>query len=212
MSPVHREIRPSILYFGTPVVIISSTNSDGTTNIAPMSSAWSLEYTVVLGLGASGQTIANLRRHGVCVLNVPLADLWREVEALGRTTGRADVPEYQRARGILYESDKYAAVGLTAVMSEYVRPTGVLECPLRLECEVQSIDSLKNEVDAVVVQTRVLRVTADETLVVANRHINPARWNPLIYSFRHYFGLGEELGAAGHSETRDVTNAMCSSG
>ncbi|QIZ34619.1 hypothetical protein [Saccharopolyspora sp. ASAGF58] len=36
----HVTIAPSILYFGTPVVLLSTENSDGTANLAPMSSAW----------------------------------------------------------------------------------------------------------------------------------------------------------------------------
>ncbi len=35
----HVTITPSILYFGTPVVLISTENLDGTPNLAPMSSA-----------------------------------------------------------------------------------------------------------------------------------------------------------------------------
>ena len=31
---------PPILYFGTPVVLISSINEDGSANLAPMSSAF----------------------------------------------------------------------------------------------------------------------------------------------------------------------------
>lgn len=53
--PDHVTIEPSILYFGTPVVLITTLNEDGTANISPMSSAWALGRTVVLGLGASGQ-------------------------------------------------------------------------------------------------------------------------------------------------------------
>ena len=33
-------IEPAILYFGTPVVLIGSTNDDGSFNLAPTSSAW----------------------------------------------------------------------------------------------------------------------------------------------------------------------------
>lgn len=33
-------IQPKMLYFGTPVVLISTLNEDGSPNIAPMSSAW----------------------------------------------------------------------------------------------------------------------------------------------------------------------------
>lgn len=35
----HTVIEPNILYFGTPVVLISTENADGTPNLAPMSSA-----------------------------------------------------------------------------------------------------------------------------------------------------------------------------
>jgi flavin reductase (DIM6/NTAB) family NADH-FMN oxidoreductase RutF len=36
---MHTSIEPGILYFGTPVVLISTINPDGTANLAPMSSA-----------------------------------------------------------------------------------------------------------------------------------------------------------------------------
>ena len=32
---MHKTIEPTILYFGTPVALISSTNPDGTSNLAP---------------------------------------------------------------------------------------------------------------------------------------------------------------------------------
>jgi flavin reductase (DIM6/NTAB) family NADH-FMN oxidoreductase RutF len=37
-------ILPEILYFGTPVAIISSLNRNGTTNLAAMSSFWAQGY------------------------------------------------------------------------------------------------------------------------------------------------------------------------
>lgn len=49
-----------VLYFGTPVVLISSRNEDGSANLAPMSSAWWLGQCCMLGLGNQGQTRANL--------------------------------------------------------------------------------------------------------------------------------------------------------
>jgi flavin reductase (DIM6/NTAB) family NADH-FMN oxidoreductase RutF len=45
-----RSIEPKILYFGTPVALISSLNEDGSTNLAPMSSFWALGWTLMLGL------------------------------------------------------------------------------------------------------------------------------------------------------------------
>jgi len=43
-------IEPKILYFGTPVAVISSLNEDGATNLAPISSFWALGWTFLLGL------------------------------------------------------------------------------------------------------------------------------------------------------------------
>ena len=37
---MHKVVQPKALYFGTPVVLVSSVNEDGATNLAPMSSAW----------------------------------------------------------------------------------------------------------------------------------------------------------------------------
>jgi len=36
----HMTIEPSILYFGTPIALLSTLNADGSANLAPMSSAW----------------------------------------------------------------------------------------------------------------------------------------------------------------------------
>jgi len=68
---MHSVIDPAILYFGTPVVLVSSLNPDGSPNLAPMSSAWWLGRSCMLGFGARSQTPANIQRTGECVLNLP---------------------------------------------------------------------------------------------------------------------------------------------
>ena len=64
---------PAILYFGTPVVLVSSLNADGSANLAPMSSAWWLGWRCMLGFGARSATPQNILRTGECVLNLPSA-------------------------------------------------------------------------------------------------------------------------------------------
>lgn len=47
-----------------------------------------------------------------------------------------------------------------------------------------------------------LAVHADPEIVVpGTHHVDPNAWSPLIYNFRHYFGLGDELGRSYRSET-----------
>ena len=56
MNAPHIVSEPSILYFGTPVVLISSENEDGSANLAPMSSAFWLGWRCILGLNAASKT------------------------------------------------------------------------------------------------------------------------------------------------------------
>lgn len=197
-----RVITPKILYFGTPVVLISTCNEDGSANLAPMSSAWALGYTIMLGLGAAGKTAENLARGGECVLNLPSQDLWPAVERLAPLTGKNPVPKHKQSQGFRYEHDKFGAAGLTALPSEYVAPPRVAECPLHLEAILRAIRSLQgSDSGALAVEVEVVRVHARAGVIQGTEHISPASWRPLIYNFRHYFGLGHELGKTFRSET-----------
>jgi len=197
----HVTITPSILYFGTPVVLLSTENEDGTFNLAPMSSAWALGQVIVLGLGADGQTARNLRGGGDLVINVPAPGQWEAVERLAPLTGRGPVPE--RKRGTFrFEPSKFAAAGLRPEQSELVRPPRVAECPLQMEARAIDVRPGADE-EFLIVQAEVLRVHADPCIMVpGTQHVDPGRWSPLIYNFRHYYGLGTELGHTFRSQTR----------
>src|SRR5918999_3486890 len=92
-------IDPAILYFGTPVVLVSSTNPDGSSNLAPMSSAWWLGRSCMLGFGARSHTPANILRTGECVLNLPSVAQAAAVDRLARLTGSNPVPPHKVAMG-----------------------------------------------------------------------------------------------------------------
>jgi flavin reductase (DIM6/NTAB) family NADH-FMN oxidoreductase RutF len=96
---MHTTIEPSILYFGTPVVLVSTLNDDGSTNIAPMSSAWWLGWSCMLGLDASSKTTENLRRNHECVLNLPADHNVSNVNRLAMLTGSQSVPLFAQQVG-----------------------------------------------------------------------------------------------------------------
>lgn len=196
----HVTITPTILYFGTPVVLLSTENENGSFNLAPMSSAWALGQVIVLGLGADGQTAHNLSSRHDLVINVPAPAQWRAVERLAPLTGRNPVPEDKRGT-FRFEPGKFAAAGLRSEPAEQVRPPRVAECPLQLEARAADVrPGVTGEF--LIVQAEVLKVHADPRIVVpGTQHVNPARWSPLIYNFRHYFGLGAELGHSFRSQT-----------
>ena len=68
---MHKTIEPTILYFSTPVALISMLNEDSFPNLAPMSLAWWLGWSAMLGLGTMSQTSENLIRTRECVINLP---------------------------------------------------------------------------------------------------------------------------------------------
>ncbi|HEX6448203.1 MAG TPA: flavin reductase family protein [Trebonia sp.] len=196
----HVTITPAILYFGTPVVLLSTENENGSFNLAPMSSAWALGQVIVLGLGTEGQTARNLRRRPDLVINVPASAQWQAVERLAPLTGRSPVPGHKRGT-FRFEPGKFAAAGLRPEFSELVRPPRVAECPLQMEARAADVrPGVTGEF--LLIQAEVLKVHADPRIVVAgSQHIDPARWSPLIYNFRHYYGLGAELGHSFRSQT-----------
>jgi flavin reductase (DIM6/NTAB) family NADH-FMN oxidoreductase RutF len=50
------------------------------------------------------------------------------------------------------------------------------------------------------VEVEILRVHVRRDFVLTENYIDPSKWQPLVYDFRHYFGLGEELGATFRAE------------
>lgn len=138
-------ITPEILYFGTPVAVISSSNADGTTNLAAMSSFCALGERLVLGLTRAGQTWENLARMPQCVLNLPSPDEWQYVERLGHTTARRELTSYHRRAGIVHASDKFAISGFTPLPSVCVTPARVAECPVQIEARVLAMHPAHEE-------------------------------------------------------------------
>jgi flavin reductase (DIM6/NTAB) family NADH-FMN oxidoreductase RutF len=193
-------IEPSILYFGTPVVLLSTLNEDGSANLAPMSSAWALGYTVMLGLGGRGKTIENLERERECVINLPSAALWRHVERLAPLTGRNPVPD-SKARQFRFEPRKFEAAALTPQTSEVVAPPRVRECPLQLEASITAIRPIGPDGSAAGVEAQVLRVHAAPDIVIeGTSYVDASSWSPLLYVFRHYVAAGARLGKTFRAE------------
>lgn len=200
-----KTIAPKILYFGTPVAIVSSANEDGSANLAPISSFWALGWTIVLGLLRDTKTLGNLEKNPDCVVNLPSPDLWQRVELLAPLTGLNPVPK-EKAAKFRYVEDKFAAAGLTPVPSEQVSVPRVKECPAQLECRVKKIHALEGDsklrelTGGAAVEVEVVRVHVREDFVMKDNYVDPQRWQPLIYNFRHYYGLGEELGKTFRAE------------
>ncbi len=191
---MHRTIEPTILYFGTPVALISTLSPDGSPNLAPMSSAWWLGWSCMLGLGAMGQTSENLIRTRECVINLPSEDQVNAVDNLALTTGRDPVPEKKLSWGYRYEADKFGLAGFTPQRSIEVGAPRVSECPVQMEGIVHEVRAFGKNVRANAFEVHIVKLHLREDLLAANgRHVDPVRWRPLMMSFCRFFGLGGEV-------------------
>ena len=187
-----RTVEPKVLYFGTPVVLISSANPDGSTNLAPMSSAWWLGYTAMLGMGASAQTVKNLVERPELVLNLVDPAMVAALDRIALLTGSEEMSDAKRARGYRYEPDKFAAGGLTREPSELSSLDSVLESPINLEGRIEKITGIGGPDSRLcALEMTVQRVRVRDDLLMSNeRYIDPLRWDPLIMKFTEYFAGG----------------------
>ena len=192
-------IQPSILYFGTPVVLISTLNDDGSLNVAPMSSAWWLGWNCMLGLGAKGHTAQNLLREKECVLNLPSVDQVAAVNRLARTTGSDPVPPHKVAMGYRHEKDKLSIARLTTEPSQSVRPARIAECPVQLETVLETVRPFGTRPDkdptALAFEVRIVGTHADPGILIdgLKDRVDPDKWRPLIMSFCRFYGLGADV-------------------
>lgn len=195
---MHLEIEPSILYFGTPVTLISTLNEDGSINVAPNSSIFWLGWSCMIGIDETSKTTENLKRTGCCVLNLPSFAMADSVNALAMLTGSWPVPMHKTFLGYNYRKDKLKGTGLTTVPAKTIDGARIAQCPVQLEGEVVGVHSFaKNDpkmaVSALIFELKVKAVFADSKLLVEGEKnkIDPLKWNPLIMSFRRFFGLSE---------------------
>lgn len=203
LIPPSQTISPAIFYWGTPVVLITTENEDGTFNIAPMSSAWWLGNRCMLGLGAISQTTINLIRTKQCVLNLATNGMEEAVNALAKTTGAAGVTTaaedtgylyFKRMNGYKFVHDKFGHSGLTPTPSDLIRPARIAECPAQMEAELKGVYEMMQDANTkglIALEVKVLRTHVHNNIRMAGHanRIDPDKWHPLIMSFQELYGL-----------------------
>jgi flavin reductase (DIM6/NTAB) family NADH-FMN oxidoreductase RutF len=159
----------------------------------------------MLGLLDETKTADNLAQRPECVVNIPSPDMWQQVEKLAPLTGKNPVPEI-KARQFRFEPNKFDASGLSPMTSEVVKPERAKDCPVHLEARVvrlhtQSGEKLNELGGGVAAEVEVLRVHVANEFILGDNHIDPEKWSPLIYNFRHYYRLADkELGKTFRAE------------
>ncbi|WP_317768034.1 flavin reductase family protein [Oenococcus oeni] len=180
----HQQIKLNSLYYGFPVALISSWNqTEKSTNITPISSVWSLNDQVVIGLGTNSQAFQNLFETREAILNIPDKSLWRQIEKISNTTGKEKVPNYKKEKGYSYCPNKFQLGSFTKEAAKYVRPDKIKECPIQIELKIEKINSRK---DFAIIEAKILASFVERKILKTNQKIDNQKWHPLLYKFREY--------------------------
>jgi flavin reductase (DIM6/NTAB) family NADH-FMN oxidoreductase RutF len=197
---MHLQSNPSILYFGTPVVLISTRNENGTDNLAPMSSIFWLGWRCVIGLAASSKTTQNLMLNRQCVINLPSVNEAAAVNRLAKTTGSNPVPAGKLQKGYRYEEDKFGIAGFIRAEADTVSAARVKQCPVHMEAVVEAVHGLsEGDIDQrgriITFELRITRIYLEKSILMNDNpnRVDPDKWRPLIMSFQEFYGLGEKV-------------------
>lgn len=200
---MHIISEPNILYFGTPVILIGTTNENDTYNLAPMSSIFWLGWRCMIGLAAPSKTTQNILRTGECVLNLASVNNAAAVNKLAKTTGSNPVPQGKQQKGYFFEPYKFNRAGCTASQADIVDAPLVNECLVQLEAKLIHAHSLAEEDEVmkgriITMELQVVRVHVDENILKDGytNKIDPDKWKPLIMSFQKFYSLSDEVHAS----------------
>lgn len=122
MLPNHQSIAPSVLYFGTPVVLMVTRNDDGRVGLGFMRGP-RLEF----GDPGRHQSSAGWRMHPQFSRGQPLG----ECRTDRAHHGCESVPPHKAELGFVHEADKFALGGFAIQPSELILTPRIAECPLR---------------------------------------------------------------------------------
>lgn len=187
----HKKINFESLYYGFPVILLTTIDNEGITNIAPISSSWVLDNNIVIGLGTSSKSFENLKINPEAVLNLPDETLYENVEKIAPYTGKTDVSKEKANMGYKFSKDKFLIGSFTSEKSIDIKPDKISESPIQIETKVLKINIRDWYA---IIELEIISVYAFEELLNNSKYLDSDKWHPLIYNFRKYHGLKPNIG------------------
>lgn len=172
------EKEPSTFLYPCPVVLVTTVNNNGTPNIVTL--AWvgvanSTPPMLSIAVREQRHSHGNLMKTKEFVVNIPSSDLVLQTDHCGTVSGK--------------EHDKFAETGLTPEPSKIVKPPGIRECPVNVECRVRHTINLGSH-DLFIGEVVAARV--EESVLGADGRVDVRRAKPLAYTGR-YWRLGRKV-------------------
>ena len=176
-------------------VLITSVSSDGSEDVAPMSTFAMASYNPPLfsvAIHPSRQTYKNIKETKEFVVNIPTEEILKEADFCGMVSGRA--------------VDKFSEIGLTPKPSEKVKPPLILECPVNMECILKKKIPLGSHH---LFLGEIVRVHIDRDILNEKGGIDFTKVAPFVYNQGEYWSLHQKIGIYGFSKKRIRNDSAC---
>lgn len=187
--------RASNLLNPLPVVLVSSTDKNGKSNV--MTAAWagticSDPVMVSVSIRKSRYSHKIISETKEFVINIPNENLALYTDYVGIYSGK--------------KIDKFNLPGkyrVTPVNSNKVKAVTIDECPVALECKVKQVLELGSH-DMFIAE--VVSCSIDENYINKDSKLNFRKANLLCYCHGEYFTLGKKVGRFGYSSSKKERN------
>jgi flavin reductase (DIM6/NTAB) family NADH-FMN oxidoreductase RutF len=184
------ERKPLPLIYPNPVVLVTTVDTNKRTNIITLTLVGGVCWEppmIGVGVGKDQHSRILIEKLGEFVVNIPKAEMLRDVEYCGLVSGR--------------EVDKWSKTSFTPVPSSKVRPPMIKECPVNLECKVKNEIPLGSNILFV---AEVVCLHVEEEMLGENGGVNMEKAEPIMFNLTDaYWGIGKKLASYGF--TRSLT-------
>lgn len=181
-----KNFKGSAMLNPTPVVLVTSINKEGKTNIFTagwVSTVCTREPIIAIGIRPERLSYEYIKESGECVINLPTENMVKIVDYCGVVSGKKE--------------DKIKHFNLNLLKGVSVSTPSLEDSPVALECKVRSITPLGTHH---LFLLEVLNIKVDESLLDKNNKICFNKANLMCYSHGEYYGLSKKpLGTFGFS-------------
>jgi flavin reductase (DIM6/NTAB) family NADH-FMN oxidoreductase RutF len=179
-------LEPIDIVYPLPVVLVTSADKKGNDNIITV--AWTTNLSrkpVCLGItiGKTKHSISLINETMEFCVNIPSRNMIDKIEQCGFTHGSS--------------TDKFVFSKLTKKDADFIIPKLIDECPINIECKVVNVLDIGSSFFFV---GEVLLVHIDEDMLLEGNEVDFTKVDPVLFTQKKYYSLGELLGQRGFSQ------------
>lgn len=179
------DFKPGNMLYPLPAVLVTVRDKEGRDNmitIAWAGTACTNPPMLYISVRPERYSYKALRETGEFVVNLTTKDMAKAVDYCGVRSGK--------------DVDKFKQTGLQKGEASKVNVSVIEDSPVNIECKVRELLELGSHH---MFLADVVHVTVDDRYMDEKGTFHLERANPIVYSHRTYFDIGNSLGTFGYS-------------